>query len=158
MYMCIYLFFIYLLIHHSFTHLHTHFCTIFFIGVYIIALQYCLCLYCTTKWISYIYTYITSLLILPVALLSHPSGSSETTVLSSLCYKQLPTIHTYLMLSLGDSNGKESVCTVEDLGSIPGSRRCPGEGNGYLLQYHCPENSMDSTVQGISKSWTGLSD
>ena len=30
-----------------------------------------------------------------------------------------------------------------DSGSIPGSGRCPGEGNGNLLQYSCLENSMD---------------
>ena len=30
-----------------------------------------------------------------------------------------------------------------DLGSIPGSRRSPGEGNGNLLQYSCLENSVD---------------
>ena len=30
-----------------------------------------------------------------------------------------------------------------DLGSIPGSGRFPGEGNGNLLQYSCPENPMD---------------
>ena len=29
-----------------------------------------------------------------------------------------------------------------DMGSIPGSRRCPGEGNGNPLQYSCLENSM----------------
>ena len=28
-------------------------------------------------------------------------------------------------------------------GSIPGLGRCPEEGNGYLLQYACPEKSMD---------------
>ena len=30
-----------------------------------------------------------------------------------------------------------------DMGSIPGSGRCPGEGNGNLLQYSCLENPMD---------------
>ena len=30
----------------------------------------------------------------------------------------------------GCSDGKESACNVEDLGSIPGSERSPGEGNG----------------------------
>ena len=30
-----------------------------------------------------------------------------------------------------------------DLGLIPGSGRCPGEGDGNLLQYSCLENSMD---------------
>ena len=33
------------------------------------------------------------------------------------------------------SDGKESACNVGDLGSIPGSRRSPGEGNEYPLQY-----------------------
>ena len=32
------------------------------------------------------------------------------------------------------SDGKESACNVGDLGSIPGSRRSPGEGNGTPLQ------------------------
>ena len=30
-----------------------------------------------------------------------------------------------------------------DVGSIPGSGRCPGEGNGNPLHYSCLENSMD---------------
>ena len=34
----------------------------------------------------------------------------------------------------GGSDGKESACTVEDLGSIPGLGRSPGDGNGYPLQ------------------------
>ena len=55
------------------------------------------------------------------------------------------------------SDGKESTCNVGDLGSIPGSRRSPGEGNGYPLQYSCLENSMDkgawwATVHGVAKS------
>ena len=33
------------------------------------------------------------------------------------------------------SAGKESTCNAGDLGSIPGLRRCPGEGKGYPLQY-----------------------
>ena len=32
---------------------------------------------------------------------------------------------------------------VGDLGSIPGSGRFPGEGNGNPLQYSCLENPMD---------------
>ena len=43
----------------------------------------------------------------------------------------------------GGSDGKESVCIAADVGLIPGSGRCPGEGNGYPLQYSCVENSMD---------------
>ena len=42
----------------------------------------------------------------------------------------------------GGSDGKESACSVGDLGSIPGLERFPpGEGNGYPLQYSCLENS-----------------
>ena len=41
------------------------------------------------------------------------------------------------------SAGKESACNVGDLGSIPGLRRSPGEGEGYPLQYSGLENSMD---------------
>ena len=42
---------------------------------------------------------------------------------------------------------------VGDPGSIPGSGRCPGEGNGNPLQYSCLENTMDrgawqATVHG----------
>ena len=43
----------------------------------------------------------------------------------------------------GGSEGKESVCNAGDLGSISGSGRSPGEGNGYPLQYSCLENPMD---------------
>ena len=43
----------------------------------------------------------------------------------------------------GDSDGKESACNAGDLGSIPGSRASPREGNGSLLQYSCLENPMD---------------
>ena len=44
-----------------------------------------------------------------------------------------------------------------DPGSIPGSGRFPGEGNGNLLQYSCLENAMDggawqATVHGVAKS------
>ena len=63
----------------------------------------------------------------------------------------------------GGSAGKESACNAGDLGSIPRWGRCPGEGNGYPLQYSCLENSMDrgawwATVHGVAKSWTGLND
>ena len=63
----------------------------------------------------------------------------------------------------GGSEVKESACNVEDLGSVPGLGRSPGEGNSYLLQYSCLENSMDrgdwqTTVHGVAKSRTRLSD
>jgi len=39
--------------------------------------------------------------------------------------------------------GRESTCNVGHGGSIPGSGRSPGEGNGNPLQYSCPENPVD---------------
>ena len=43
----------------------------------------------------------------------------------------------------GGSAGKESACNAGDPGSIPGSGRSPGEGNGNPLQHSCLENPMD---------------
>ena len=57
----------------------------------------------------------------------------------------------------GGSVGKESTCNAEDLGSIPGLGKSPGEGKGYPLQYSCLENSMDFIVHGVAKSQTQLS-
>ena len=39
-------------------------------------------------------------------------------------------------------SGKESACQAGDLGSIPGSGRSSGEGNGNPLKYSCLENPM----------------
>ena len=50
----------------------------------------------------------------------------------------------YLNLDFpGGSDGKASVYNAGDPGSIPGSGRSPGEGNGNLLRYYCLENPMD---------------
>ena len=49
------------------------------------------------------------------------------------------------------SVGKESTCNAGDLDSIPGSGRSSGEGNGYPLQYSCPENPTDGGAW-----WVGL--
>ena len=63
----------------------------------------------------------------------------------------------------GGSEVKVSACNAGDLGSIPGSGRFLGEGNGNPLQYSCLENPMDgrawwATVLEVAKSWTWLSD
>ena len=39
--------------------------------------------------------------------------------------------------------GKASACNAGDPGSIPGSGRSPGKGNGNPLQYSCLEDPMD---------------
>ena len=63
----------------------------------------------------------------------------------------------------GDSDGKASAYNAGDQGSIPGSGRSPGEGNGNPLQYCCLEKSMDggtwwAIVPGATKSQTRLID
>ena len=57
---------------------------------------------------------------------------------------------------------KASAYKAGDPGSIPGSGRSSGEGNGTPLQYSCLENPMDggawqATVRGVAKSRTQLS-
>ena len=42
--------------------------------------------------------------------------------------------------SLCSLDGKESACNAGEPGSIPGSERSSGEGNGNPLQYSCLEN------------------
>ena len=51
---------------------------------------------------------------------------------------------------------QEMTCSARDLGSIPGSGRSPGEGNGNPLQYSCLGNLMDrgawwATLHGVTK-------
>ena len=38
---------------------------------------------------------------------------------------------------------------VRDMGSVPGSRRFPGGGNGNPLQYSCLENSWTEEPGGL---------
>ena len=61
---------------------------------------------------------------------------------------------------------KASAYNVGDWGSLPGSGRYPGEGNGNpgnsFLQYSCLENPMVGEawwviVHGVAKSWARLS-
>ena len=58
-------------------------------------------------------------------------------------------------------NPPANAVNSRDTGSIPGSGRCPGEGNGNPLQFSCLENTMDSgtwwaTVCKIARRWTQL--
>ena len=80
----------------------------------------------------------------------------------------LPTWAHYFKITLifamdvpDGSAGKETACNAGDVGSIPGSGRSPGEGNGNPLQYCCLRNPMDrgawrATLQGVPKSWMWL--
>ena len=62
---------------------------------------------------------------------------------------ELRQCHTFIAYNAGD------------LGSIPGSGRSPGEGNGNPLQHSCLENPMDKGawqdgVHGVTKNQTRL--
>ena len=59
----------------------------------------------------------------------------------------------------GDSDSKESACSEEDPGSVPGLGRSPGERNGNPLQCSCLENSTDrevwwATIHGVAELQT----
>ena len=59
----------------------------------------------------------------------------------------------------GGSASKESACNIGDPGSMPGSEKSPGEGNGNPFQTSCLENFMNrgvwwATVHGVANSWT----
>ena len=63
---------------------------------------------------------------------------------------------SFLDIGSGGSDGKTSAYNAEDLGSISGSGRSPGEGNGNPLQYSSLENPIDrgawrATVHGVTK-------
>ena len=59
----------------------------------------------------------------------------------------------------GGSDGRESACNAGVPGSIPGSGRSLGEGNGNLLQYSSLKNSMEPGRQQamVSQSPHGVS-
>ena len=79
-------------------------------------------------------------------------------------------VHTYIQRYFerrlgfpGGSDRKESACHAGVAGSIPGTGRFLGEGNGNPLQCSCLEYSMDrgawrATVHGAAESLTQLSD
>ena len=56
--------------------------------------------------------------------------------------EQQQHVKQYMGLPCG-SDGIESAWSAEDLGSVLGWGRFPGEGNGYPLQYSCLRNPMN---------------
>ena len=58
---------------------------------------------------------------------------------------------------------KNPSANAGDVGSIPGSGRSSGEGNGNPLQYSCLANIVDrgawqAAVHGVTKSWAQVRD
>ena len=56
------------------------------------------------------------------------------------------------MVFPGSSASKESFCTAEDPGSIPGLGRSPGEGIGYSIQYSCA-SLVAQMVKNLPAKW-----
>ena len=74
-------------------------------------------------------------------------------------------MHILIQCFVGGAGGAlpASAGDTRDVGSISGSGRSPGVGNGNPLQYSGLENPMDrgawqGTVHRVTKSWTQLSD
>ena len=67
------------------------------------------------------------------------TSGNQYTISSLLCIFLMKSLYIIraIIVFPGGSDGKESVCNEGDLGSIPGSVRSPGEGNGNPLQYSC---------------------
>ena len=82
----------------------------------------------------------------------------------SSCFKRGSLCHIVAVCWFSAVSGdKESVHKMEDLDSIPGAGRSPGEGNGNPLEYQCLGSPMDrgawrATVYGVAESGTRLSD
>ena len=85
------------------------------------------------------------------------AGAAPRDVLSSLGSFRMPPIS--LRGFRGGSVVKNPPASAGEAGSVPGSGRSPGEGNGNLLQFSCLENPMDrgawwAIVHGVTKSLT----
>ena len=101
-----------------------------------------------------------------VSILHIHSMPGERSLSGSLLCAQKCSFHTVsnAVEISRSSSGKDSAShSRRHSGSIPGSKRSPGGGNGNPLQYSCLENPMDrgawrATVHGVVKSWTQLSD
>ena len=57
----------------------------------------------------------------------------------------------------GGSDGRETACNAGDWGSIPGSGRFPGEGNGYssILAWRIPWTEEPSGPQSMGSQRVG---
>ena len=91
--------------------------------------------------------------------LSHPYVTTGKTIALTI-----QTSVSKGMLLLCGSDGKESACKEEDLGSVPGLRRSPGREQlptpVFLPGESYGQRSLagQATVHGVAKSQTGLND
>ena len=80
-------------------------------------------------------------------------------------YSKVIKLYIYMYLGFPGGSMAKNLCAdagdTGDVGSIPGSGRSPGVGNGTPLQNSCLENSTDrgawwATVHGVAKYQTRL--
>ena len=93
-------------------------------------------------FLSIHYKKLNDVAFLRLIILKNCSGNSNETLHWTII------ISLFLVLGMvwgfpGCSEVKASACNVGDLGSVPGSGRSPGEGNGNPLRYSCLENPRD---------------
>ena len=73
----------------------------------------------------------------------HGRGPFSLALATPLLISLFPATLSTSCLGPSSSDGKVSAYNAGDPGSIPGSGRSPGEGNGTPPQYSCLENPMD---------------
>ena len=106
---------------------------------------------------STLHTLINTTIVYSKTFVSHNWSMS-----SSALFLQINMTNNFLKPS--GSAVKNPPANAGELGSIPGSGRSPGEGNGNPLHYSCLINPMDrgvwqATVQnGVTKNQTRISD
>ena len=91
-----------------------------------------------------------------VALITYICPALQWLEWTPSCCKQDMFLYVWTTVSPLAQMVKEPACNAGDPGSIPGSGRFPGEGNGNPLHYSCLENPMDwgacwATVHGVSE-------
>ena len=106
----------------------------------IISLHYCVHFCCTTKWISYMYTYVPSFLNLSLTPHPTPLGHLEN-------WAELLVLHSSFPLAIHHTHG--SVCASMMLSRlIPPSPSppCPQVCSRRLCLYFCPANRFINTI------------
>ena len=107
---------------------------------------------------------------------SWPLHSLTSSIFISLCLKKIHwcyqenqeekclayVIHRASQVMQLVKNLPANALGARDVGSIPGSGRSPGIGNGNPLEYSCLGNPTDggawrAAIHGVAKSWTWLS-
>ena len=94
---------------------------------------------------------------LTISTLFQENGQKEKLFYQNKVLGSTPGVDWELMgASLVAQYREASVCNAGDLGSIPGSGRSPGEGNG--LENPMDRGAWQATVRGVAKSRTRLRD